>query len=273
MPVAGAIIGGVAAIGGGLMAASATKKAAKSAAATQDKATAAELEIAKNQEQLFRDIHKDNQINFQPYLTSGYGAQAVAQQLLGLKPMTADQFNRGEWYVPGSVDYRTPPAPATPTTGTPTTGTPTTGTPTAPQGPTPADEDAWASRALAALSREVNQSIWSQVNSIQDPSDRLAALQPKMFTQDRNVYNQFLQSNPRPTAPTSAPGGGTIPLPTPPSTQFPSTPAYGPVIPPPTSATASTTNPDAQAQAAIAAGANPLAIAARLAASRFGDTR
>lgn len=67
-------------------------------------------------------------------------------------------------------------------------------------------EDQWAQGALNALRAEVNPSLWSQVNGIQDPSDRLAALEPLMFRRDREAYGQFINRNPRPLA--NQPGAG-----------------------------------------------------------------
>lgn len=118
MAVVGGVIAGVGAIGAAAISSKAAKSAAKTAAAAQEKATDSSLQIARIQEQLFRDIHKDGVKTHTPYLESGYGAQAVLNQLLGLKPLTADQFNKGEWFTPGKVDYSVPaqvtaqPAPA-----------------------------------------------------------------------------------------------------------------------------------------------------------------
>jgi len=119
MPAAviGGVIAGVGAIGASAISSSAQKKAAKTAAAAQQQAVDHSLEIAKNQEALFREIYGKNTANFQPYLNSGYGAQARAMDLLGIEPMTAEQFLK-----------RNQPA-TTPTTGTPTTGTPATTNP------------------------------------------------------------------------------------------------------------------------------------------------
>jgi hypothetical protein len=61
-------------------------------------------------------------------------------------------------------------------------------------------EDQWAESILnnGSLRSEINPSVWSQVASITDPSDKLAALEPLMFRKDREVYGQVLNSNPRP---------------------------------------------------------------------------
>lgn len=138
MPAAviGGVIAGVGAIGAAAISSSATKKASKTAAAAQEKATDSQLQIAQGQQDLYREVYAQNKETLNPYVQSGYGAQAVVEQLLGLKPLTASQFNNGDWYTPGTVDYnkggaRTAPATPAPTTPTPTTpATPTpTGTP------------------------------------------------------------------------------------------------------------------------------------------------
>jgi type II secretory pathway pseudopilin PulG len=125
MPVGAAIGTAVVGIGGSVLSANAQKKATQQAAQAQSQSSAEQLALLK-------DLYGQNTANFAPYMNSGYGAQAVAEQLLGLKPLTATQFNNGEWYQPGTVNYSTPtPATSTPTPGT--TGTPIT-TPTAANG-------------------------------------------------------------------------------------------------------------------------------------------
>lgn len=144
MPAAviGGVIAGAGAIGAASISSSAAKKASKTAAAAQEKATDSSLQIAQIQEKLFRDIHKESVEAHQPYLESGYGAQSVVMQLLGLKPLSAKDFNSGQWYEPGRVDYTPPPAPAQPAPAQPAPMTP------APATPAPASLEEQATAAI-----------------------------------------------------------------------------------------------------------------------------
>lgn len=99
MPVAAAVVGGVATIGGSILSSKSQKKAA-------NRATEAQKESSAEQIALLREQYAQNTANMKPFLESGYGAQAVQMQLLGLKPLTAQQFNSGSgWYIPGTVNY------------------------------------------------------------------------------------------------------------------------------------------------------------------------
>lgn len=120
MPAIPALIGAAVGIGGAILTSNAQKSATKTAVAAQTASS-------DQQQALLQQIYQQNTQNEQPYLNSGYGALSVQNQLLGLKPMTADQFNSGQWYMPGTVNYGTTP-PATGTGTPPATGT---GTPPA----------------------------------------------------------------------------------------------------------------------------------------------
>lgn len=61
-------------------------------------------------------------------------------------------------------------------------------------------DDEWATQALQALAAEVNPSIMARVSNIQDPTERLAALEPLLQRVDRQAYGQFMARNPRHTA-------------------------------------------------------------------------
>ena len=78
--------------------------------------------------------------------------------------------------------------------------------------PSPVDQAAahsqWAQGALDNLRGVVRPEIFARVNSIQDPSERLAALEPMLETNDRAAYQSFQSSNPRPTATSGALSGG-----------------------------------------------------------------
>ncbi len=170
---AGAAIGAVATIGGSIYSAGQQKKAA-------NKAADSAADTAAMNNALQREVYAQNQAYLSPYAARGNDAGNAINALLGLGSGTSGTNTSGGY---GS---------------------------TAPYGAQPQDEDAWASGALNALRGEVNQSLWSQVNGITDPSDRLAALEPLMFRRDREAYGDYLSSNPRPAATTGA--GGKAPL-------------------------------------------------------------
>src|SRR5450759_1181106 len=107
-----AAIMGVASIGGALISSGAQSSAANTVAQTQAQSSAQQIA-------LLQSMYNTNTANAVPYMNAGYGALAAKEQLLGLKPLTAAQFNSGQWFVPGSVNYS---AGGTGTT-TPTTGT------------------------------------------------------------------------------------------------------------------------------------------------------
>ena len=242
--IGAAVIGGGAVIAGSSMSSHAQKQAAQTEAQTQAQSSADQLAMLKQ-------LYQTNTANETPYLNAGYGALATQEQLLGLKPMTADQFNSGDWYKPGTVQYQQPtPTPATPgTTGTPATGTPGT---TPPAGLT-------------------GNSLWDAYLA-RYPD---VAAEAQRVTADHEFANpdayaawhyQHYGMNDGHTLPTGL-GGATSPTPMPPATGFPAQPAGGPGVattPQPAPGTQNPITLAQHAQQAIAAGADPQAISARL---------
>lgn len=83
MPV-GAIIGGVASIGGALLGASSQKKAAKQANESQQAATQAQLQLGRETMALNKDIYNSNYGVLSPYASRGNVAGESLNALLGL---------------------------------------------------------------------------------------------------------------------------------------------------------------------------------------------
>ena len=250
MPAIPAVIGAAVSIGGGLLSASAQKKAAKAGAQAQQQSSAEQIAFMK-------DIYAKNTTNEQPFLNSGYGALSVANQLLGLKPLTADQFNNGEWYLPGTVNYA---APAAPTAST-DSATSTAGYNQALEG--------WSTGAIEAMRRNIHSpSTWAHANAIQNPHDRLQYLLSvsPASTDQHPLYAAYASSHPEPTntsGSTNNSGGATA---------FTAAPAgyssglvQGPSPAPATSASNDQATIIAQANAAIASGADAAAVKARAA--------
>ncbi len=171
---AGAAIAGVATIGGAYLSSSAQEKAAGQATDSADRTAAMNNALE-------REVYAQNQAYLSPYAARGNDAGNAINALLGLGSSTTGTTANGGY---GSA---------------------------APYGAQPQDEDTWATGALNALRAEVNPSLWARVNSITDPSDRLAALEPMMFRRDREAYGDYLSSNPRPAPPPPGTAPGTAP--------------------------------------------------------------
>jgi len=174
--IGAAVVAGGASIAGGAMGASAQRRAAGQA--SDSAAQTAQMNNA-----LQREVYSTNQAYLSPYAARGNDAGNAINSLLGLGGGSSGGATSGG-YGPSSA-----------------------------YGPTPVDEDTWASGALNALQSEVNPSLWSRVNGIQDPSDRLAALEPMMFRRDREVYGAYTSSNPRPARVSNDTNPGTGPMP------------------------------------------------------------
>ncbi len=149
----------------GVAAISAGASALSGSAANRATDRAADAQAAASREATAaqREARNQNVAIQQPFLNTGMGAMNQMNALLGITPVQGSQGSGG---IAGGGSGQT--------------------------------EDQWAQQALNALRAEVNPSLWSQVNGIQDPSDRLAALEPLMFRRDREVYGQFTAGNPRP---------------------------------------------------------------------------
>lgn len=80
-----AAVAGVASIGGAIISSNAQKKAT-------NKATEMQQESAAEQLAFLRDIYNQNTANEMPYLQSGYGAQQIVNEMLGINPVSAANF-------------------------------------------------------------------------------------------------------------------------------------------------------------------------------------
>lgn len=245
MPIAiPAAIAGVAAIGGAVITSSANKSAA-------NKATAAQTTATNNEQALQQQIFQQNQQNEQPFLNSGYGALAAENQLLGLKPLTSQQFNSGQWFQPGTVDYGT---------GAPVTA-PATNTPTAPHsGYTgPSLQQIMQMGKSQGQSAINNYMSYYQQHPEEDPGfSNISMFQGDQFN-DENLAQGVLgaRSAYTTTHPTTVGSGAVAGVG---ATGFSAQPAGG-------GAVSTTTNPltvAQHAQAAIQAGADPQQVAARI---------
>lgn len=163
--IGSAVVSGGASIAGGMMGASAQRRAANQATASADR-------TAQMNNALQREMYATNQAYLAPYAARGNDAGNQINALLGLGGSSASGGGGGVGY--GAAG----------------------GYGVAPQ----ISEDEWATNAMNALQAEVSPSLWARVNGIQDPSDRLAALEPMMFRRDREAYGNFTAGSPRPTA-------------------------------------------------------------------------
>ncbi len=170
MPI-GAAIGGAVVAGGASVYAGSKAAKAQTNAANQSAASADRTAAANNA--LQAQIYQQNAAYLSPYAARGNVAGDSINALLGLPSAPAA--------AQGTAQYGAPVAVGNSQT-----------------------EDQWALGAMRALRTEVGPDQWARVNSIQDPSDRLAALEPLMYRRDREVYGNYSSSNPRP-APTLAP--------------------------------------------------------------------
>jgi hypothetical protein len=230
MPAIPAAIMAVATVGGALI----TSGASKSAANTQAQAT---QQSATQQIDLLKQLYASNTANETPYMNAGYGALAAQEQLLGLKPMTSDQFNSGDWYVPGSVDYSHPSTPTAPTTGTGTTTPTPTPTPTTGNGIT----------LPPALAGQGSGTTFSNIAG-------------------NAAYAAYLREHPdqapgAPTSPTTSTGSAATNFPA----QSPAPPSSFQTAPVASQTPVNPSTVTQHAQEAIAAGADPISVRARAA--------
>lgn len=257
-----ALIGGglaaVGTVGGSIISSNAQKKAAQQSQQVQQDTAAQQIGFLNN-------LYQQNTANEMPFLQSGLGGTAALMQALGLKPLSVEQYNNGDWYQQGTVDYTKPAAP-TPATGSTGTGT-GTGSPT----PTPTTPG-YTGPGLGQISSQSQMDAYLNYYrahpEIAPPFTSTAPFHGDAYKDEDAAaailaaHNSYTLSHP-PTGTTgstgSLGGGG--------ATNFPATPAgNGSSTPAPASSgTPSAASLQAQAQAAIAAGADPAKVNERLA--------
>ncbi|WP_114227042.1 MULTISPECIES: hypothetical protein [Sphingomonas] len=113
----GAAVAGLGSIAGAAISSHATTKAANTAAAAQQQATDSQLQIANQEQQLWKDNHAEAVKNLTPWMDSGTVAQQRVMDLLGLQSPTSLKTASMNAMQPAATPTATTPTGATATTG------------------------------------------------------------------------------------------------------------------------------------------------------------